>query len=136
MLSPGGSWSTASNLADLNSTVQNISVIAPSGGTNLEVGMRMALNMNPKPTNIYIITDGLPTQGSANCAKNQSVTPKCREDLLSNISSYLRITLPRGEVPINTILLPMTGDPNAQALYWGWANVTKGMVLSPSEKWP
>lgn len=136
MLSPGTSWSSAANQGDLGTTVQNISVIAPSGGTNLEVGMRMALSMSPKPTNIYIVTDGLPTQGDAYCAKKQSITPKCRENLLSNISSYLKKTFPRGEVPINVVLLPMTGDPNAQALYWGWANTTKGMVLSPSEKWP
>lgn len=136
MISPGTSWSSAANQGDLGNTVQNISSISPSGGTNLEVGVRLALNMHPKPTNIYIVTDGLPTQGSARCAKKRSITPKCREKLLSNISSYLKNTFPKGKVPINVILLPMTGDPSAQAHYWGWATATKGMVLSPSEKWP
>jgi len=136
MISPGTSWSSAANQGDLGGTVQNISVLAPTGGTNLEAGMRMALNMTPRPTNIYVVTDGLPTQGSAYCAKKRSITPKCRESLLSNISSHLQKVFPGGNVPINVILLPMTGDPNAQALYWGWANMTKGLVLSPSEQWP
>lgn len=136
MLSPGVSWSSAAVQGDLNATVQNISAIAPTGGTNLEAGVRMALSLNPKPTNIYIVTDGLPTQGSASCARRRSITPKCRIGLLSNISQYLARTFPRGQVPINVILLPMTGDPDALGQYWGWANVTKGVVLSPSEKWP
>ena len=136
MLSPGRSWSSAATPPDLNQTMKNISIKVSTGGTNLEVGMRMALNMIPKPTNIYIVTDGLPNQGNANCAKSQSITPQCRIELMSSISNYLRSTLPRGSVPINIILLPMTGDPAAHALYWGWANSSKGMVLSPSDKWP
>ena len=136
MLSPGPSWSAAASQGDLNSTVQNISAVSPTGGTNLELGLQMALNMNPKPTNIYIVTDGLPTQGSASCANKKSITPRCRNILLSKISKDLSQVFPRGEVPINIILLPMTGDPEALAQYWGWANATKGLVLSPSGKWP
>lgn len=136
MLSPGTSWSSASAQADLNKTAQNIAALAPTGGTNLESAVKMALNLNPKPTNIYIVTDGLPTQGSASCSRRQSITPKCRISLLANVSSQLNRTFPTGRVPVNTILLPMTGDPDALPQFWGWANATKGVVLSPSEKWP
>lgn len=136
MLSPGNAWSSAGAQADLNATVQNITGLAPTGGTNLESAVRMALNLNPRPTDIYIVTDGLPTQGSASCARRQSITPKCRISLLSNVSNHLNRTFPGGRVPINTILLPMTGDPDALPQFWGWANATKGVVLSPSEKWP
>jgi von Willebrand factor type A domain len=136
LLSQGKSWSSAVNQGELTNTVQIISGLTPTGGTNLEAGMRLAMNLNPRPTNIYIVTDSLPTQGSASCAKKRSVTPKCRAALLSNISKYLRSTFPRQRVPINTILLPMTGDPEALPRFWGWANATKGIVMSPSEKWP
>ena len=136
MLSPGTSWSSASSQNDLGATLQTLSTIAPLGGTNLEEGVRMALNLRPRPTSIYIVTDGLPTQGSARCAKGPSVTPKCRRDLFLKVSNYLAGKLPSGRVPINVILLPMTGDPDALALFWGWTNMTKGVVLSPSGAWP
>lgn len=136
LLSPGPSWSSAAKQSDLNATAQKISEITPSEGTNLEEGIRAALSLSPKPTNIYIVTDGLPTQGSASCAKKKNITPKCRVSLLSNASKLLIRSFPGKPVPVNIILLPMTGDPDALAQYWGWANVTNGLVISPSEKWP
>jgi hypothetical protein len=136
MISPQNSWLPATNTADLATTVRNISSLSPSGGTNLEAGLKTALAMRPRPTNIYIVTDGLPTNGDASCARKSSITPQCRKSLMADATKTLKAIFPRGNVPINTILLPMTGDPDAPALFWGWANASKGIVLSPSKSWP
>ncbi|UTW55665.1 VWA domain-containing protein [Kordiimonas sp. SCSIO 12610] len=136
LLSPQKTWLPASNTADLAVTIRNIAALSPSGGTNLEEGIKAALNMSPAPTSIYIVTDGLPTNGSVSCAKKASVTPACRRSLMGAASKLLASSFPRGNVPINTILLPMTGDPDAPSLFWAWANSSKGIVLSPSKAWP
>jgi hypothetical protein len=135
-LSLQNTWVSASNTADIAATIGTISALSPSNGTNLRAGIEKALKLSPKPTSIYIVTDGLPTNGDVSCAKKSSVTPQCRRALMADISKTLASTFPRGSVPINTILLPMTGDPDAQALFWGWANASKGTVLSPTKSWP
>ncbi len=135
-LSPQTGWQSATNTQGLAQTLQALVALSPSGGTNLQAGIEAALRMTPKPTNIYIVTDGLPTNGKDRCAKKSSVTPKCRTKLMAEATKTLTASFPRRRVPINTILLPMTGDPEAVAHFWGWANASKGVVLSPSKSWP
>lgn|GEM_PF-918601 len=136
LLSPQNGWQAANDTAALAQTMLSIAAISPSGGTNLEEGIKAALQLKPRPTSIYIVTDGLPTNGRASCARKSSVTPKCRGKLMEEASKTLASTFPRGDVPVNTILLPMTGDPDAAAYFWGWANASKGIVLSPTKAWP
>ncbi len=136
LLSPQPGWQSATNTQGLAQTLQAIATLSPSGGTNLQEGVKAALSMNPKPTNIYIVTDGLPTNGADRCARKASVTPKCRTKLMAEATKALASGFPRRSVPVNTILLPMTGDPEAAAHFWGWANASKGVVLSPSKNWP
>ena len=39
-------------------------------------------------------------------------------------------------IPVNVILFPMEGDPNAASAYWKLAVATRGSFLSPAEDWP
>ena len=43
--------------------------------------------------------------------------------------------IPRG-IPINSILLPMEGDPMAAWAYWNLALYTQGAFLTPARDWP
>jgi hypothetical protein len=43
--------------------------------------------------------------------------------------------LPRN-VRINTILMPMEGDPRAASAYWQLARATGGSYMNPSLDWP
>ena len=43
--------------------------------------------------------------------------------------------LPVG-VPVNVILLPMEGDPQAAPAFWVLALRTGGSMLAPAEAWP
>ena len=39
-------------------------------------------------------------------------------------------------VPINVMLFPMDGDPDAPFSFWQLAMSTGGALLAPSEDWP
>jgi hypothetical protein len=43
--------------------------------------------------------------------------------------------LPAG-LPVNTILLPMEGDPMAASEFWRLAVDTRGSFMCPSKDWP
>ena len=86
--------------------------------------------MSPAPDNIFLITDGLPTQGSAP-PRGSKVSGKQRQKLFRDAIKLL----PRG-VPVNIILGPMEGDPMAASEFWQLAQVSKGAFMSPSKDWP
>jgi len=104
--------------------------IVPAGGTSLENAFAAASALQPRPDNIVLLTDGLPTQG----------TRKPRQNLISGVQRgkfFERAIkkVPPG-VPINTILFPMEGDPLAAVLYWQLAIGTRGSFLTPTADWP
>ncbi len=104
--------------------------IIPSGGTSLENAFTAAAALSPRPDNIILLTDGLPTQG-ADKPHKRLISGKQR------IKYFERAVkkLPTG-VPVNTILFPMEGDPRAAVLYWRLAIDTKGSFFTPTWDWP
>ncbi len=123
-------WLNVSNSAEVDAAVKGIGETIPAGGTSLERIFGAISGLDPLPDNLFLITDGLPTQGLKKPKRN-------------TISSVERVKLftravkeiPRG-IPVNIILLPMEGDPMAAAAYWQLAQDTKGSFLSPSQDWP
>jgi len=77
-----------------------------------------------------LVTDGLPTRGDRPPRKTV-VSPKRR---LEHFSEAIRL-VPAG-TPVNTILLPMEGDPMAASAFWQLAVRTSGSCLSPTGDWP
>ncbi|MCU7820047.1 MAG: hypothetical protein KZQ56_13240 [gamma proteobacterium symbiont of Lucinoma myriamae] len=77
-----------------------------------------------------LITDGLPTQGNKKNNK-QKVSPSERIKLFAKA-----IKIIPSRIPVNTILLPMEGDPMAASLYWKLAIDTNGSFMTPSRDWP
>ena len=82
------------------------------------------------PDNIYLLTDGLPTQGEEP-SKRTTVTPTERLRHFRNALGQLP-----SSVPINVVLFPMEGDPDAAQVFWTLAQRTGGSMLSPSRDWP
>jgi len=41
-----------------------------------------------------------------------------------------------GGIPVNVLLYPMDGDPEAAGYLWRLAIDTKGSFMTPSEDWP
>jgi len=125
-----GKWLPVKDSARLDAAVEAIKQRLPGGGNSLERAFTVIQTMNPPPDNVYLITDGLPTQG-LEAPKGASVTGLERKRLFETALKRVSAT-----IPINTILLPLEGDPVAPSAYWQLARITQGAFLSPSDDWP
>ena len=125
-----GQWLNVSDREQLNSAIKHLTSLLPAGGTSLEQVFAEVARLRPLPDNIYLITDGLPTQGD----KPPRATTISGRDRLELFEDALR-KLP-ANIPINVILSPMEGDPMAASEFWKLAIITNGSFMSPSEDWP
>jgi hypothetical protein len=125
-----GTWLDAGDRAALEDAVSGVRVLAPEGGTSLHNAFAVASSLNPRPDNLVLITDGLPTEG-ATPSRRRKVSGEQRLSLFQNA---LR-ALPRG-IPVNVILFPIEGDPLASSSFWKLALATGGAFLTPSRDWP
>jgi polyhydroxyalkanoate synthesis regulator phasin len=125
-----GKWLEVANQAQLESLSGELRKITPSGGTSLENAFVALQDLTPAPDNIFLITDGLPTQGSR-APRGSKISGKDRQKLYREAIKQL----PRG-VPVNIILAPMEGDPMAASEFWQLAQVSQGSFMSPSKDWP
>jgi hypothetical protein len=123
-------WLSASDPGDVTGVVKGLRDVVPQGGTSLYHALKVASTLKPKPDNILLITDGLPTQGS-NKPASATVTSAQR---LKHFNRAVK-SLPAG-IPVNTILLPMEGDAYAAAAFWRLAVDTRGSFLTPARDWP
>ena len=127
---PLDSWQEVADRDGLNDAIEKVKDIVPANGTNLEQVFRAIANMSPRPDNIFLITDGLPTL-SERGSNSALITPSERIELYEEALEEL----PNG-IPVNVILLPLEGDPSAAAAYWQLAQYTTGSFISPSKDWP
>jgi Mg-chelatase subunit ChlD len=125
-----GNWLQASSRKDIEAAVGGLHKTIPAGGTSLYHALAVAGKLSPRPDNILLITDGLPTQGRG---KPGSTTVSAAQRLQHFEAAVA--TLPAG-IPVNTILLPMEGDAYAAAAFWKLAVDTQGSFLTPARDWP
>lgn len=125
-----GQWLEVGNKEQFNEAFMKLRNVIPQGGTSLELAFEAVSRLRPLPDNIYLITDGLPTQGD----KSPRNTTVSGSDRLKLFESALK-RLPDG-IPVNTILAPMEGDPMAASAFWQLAQITEGSFMSPTEDWP
>ena len=118
------------NQVQLETVSGELRKIVPSGGTSLENAFASLQQLSPTPDNIFLITDGLPTQG-ASPPRGTKVSGRERQKLYRRAIK----ALPRG-VPVNIILAPMEGDPMAASEFWQLAQISNGAFMSPSRDWP
>jgi hypothetical protein len=125
-----GSWLEVADNEQLDEVVAALDEIVPTGGTSLENAFQTGLNMMPMPDNIFLITDGLPTQG-ATAPGGNTINGRERMRLFQRAMGQI----PQS-IPVNVILAPMEGDPMAASAFWQLAQRTSGSFLSPAEDWP
>lgn len=123
-------WLNIDDKAQLERAIDNLRQTIPQNGTSLHRVFTTLNLLNPRPDNIFLITDGLPTQGAKPSRKTTITGP----ERLKLADSAIAL-LPAG-VPVNTILLPMEGDPFAPAVFWQLAQISQGAFLTPSKDWP
>lgn len=124
-----GQWLDARGGTRITEAIAGLRQVVPNGGSSLHAAVAAAARLSPAPDAIYLITDGLPTQGAQ--VRQGSVTGAQR---LRHFNEAVA-RLPRN-VPINILLLPMEGDPRASGAYWNLARVSQGVYLAPSKDWP
>ena len=122
-------WLRTDGGSRLTAAVRALNGLVPDGGTSLQLAFTAAGRLSPRPDNIYLITDSLPTQGATTHTGTVS-----GDERLAYYREALRV-LPSG-VPVNVILFPMEGDPLAASVLWQLAQVSGGAFLSPSRDWP
>lgn len=127
----------------LGQIVSDMDKIVPGGATNLAAGLSAIAAHNP--TDLYLITDGLPTAGnsgyrslnpfsgcSALWGGSTSISGECRARLFRHTVNNAGLD----KVRTNVILLPLEGDPEAAAFFWRWTAATNGLLISPAPSWP
>lgn len=139
-------WARSKDAKALGKIISDVDKLIPVGPTNLQDGLDQLKKLRPRPTNIYLITDGLPTMGNSDygglfpffgCAsllgKSTKISGECRKELFQQT---LKDSAPGAGTPTNVILLPIEGDPEASPEYWNWSSITGGLLITPAESWP
>lgn len=125
-----GEWQDAADSLQLERAAEGLRRFSPDGGTSLENAFAAIAEFRDKPDNLFLLTDGLPTQGKSAPSKYMVSGAQRRKNFVEAINR-----LPRG-IPVNTILFPMEGDPEAAAYFWQFAISTNGAFIAPSRDWP
>ena len=142
---PDAQWVRGNDAPARAAVIDAMHDLHPQNATNLHAALQLIKTGAFTPTDIYVITDSLPTKGfdslsklqrSRACglftAKATTVSGECREALFyAAIKSFAN-----SRAKVNTVLLPIEGDPDAAYAYWLWAASTTGMMISPAGSWP
>lgn len=123
-------WMDVGDGKQLDDAVEGVRATLPEGGTSLFHAFGVIKTLEPAPDNVFLITDGLPTQGASKAGRGTVSGEKRLEYFREALKN-----LPRN-VPINSILLPIEGDPLAASEFWKLAARTEGSFLTPSSDWP
>ena len=123
-------WLTTTDGSELNRAVEALGEIIPDGGTSLHAAFDALNSMIPRPDNVYLLVDGLPTQGQGPPQRSGVSGRERMEHFQRAARNAPRL------VPINVLLFAMEGDPLAAPAYWALTLQTGGSLLQPSEDWP
>lgn len=126
-----GEWLDVADGAGIDLAIAKLRTVTPGNGSNLYRAFQAVRDLEPLPDNIFLLTDGLPTQGRVVPAKPEMVKVSRRISLFDQA----RRVLP-GRMPLNIILFPMDGDPEAAAYFWRLAVERRGSFMAPSRDWP
>jgi len=125
-----GTWLTANDNSQLDEAVRVLQHTVPMSGTNMKAAFAAANDLDPRPDNIILLVDGLPTMDEM-ATNRRVVTGRQRVTLFDDAMREL----PRG-VPVNILLYPLEGDFDAPFLYWSLAFSSGGSMISVSRDWP
>jgi hypothetical protein len=125
-----GVWLTAGDGQQLSEAIRVLRRTPPKNGTNMHAAFAVAKSLSPRPDNIILLVDGMPTMEAA-------TTDKTRVGANERLNIFARATreLPSG-IPVNIMLFPMQGDFAAPISFWSLALTTNGSFMTVSRDWP
>ncbi len=139
----GTGWKSGGDASALNRIFNDLELLVPEGSTNLQAGLKVIAAL--RPTDIYLVTDGLPTDGGtgykslnpfASCSSlwggASTISGECRAKLFRHTINSVKLP----GVTVNVILLPIEGDPEASNEFWQWTSFTSGLLINPAASWP
>ena len=125
-----GVWLEAEDDTQLDEAIRVLRRTVPKNGTNMHAAFRVVKDLSPRPDNIILLVDGMPTMEEE--ATTKAVVSSNER---GNIFARAVRELPSG-IPVNIMLYPMEGDLNAPISYWSLALTTRGSFVSVSRDWP
>ena len=125
-----GKWISGGDLPQIARALEALQALVPGEGTSLYNAFAATRTLGPLPDQIVLITDGLPTQGKV-VATRKLIDSDARVRFFNEAVTQL----PQ-HVPIDSVLLPMQGDPEAAHAFWHLARSSDGSVLMPAKDWP
>ena len=149
---PSGSiaWQRKANKAlvpaQQTSIEKALGELVPDGATDLRQVFEIAARLAPVPSQLVLITDGLPTvpgdrplQRLRSCPRPRAnttplIAASCRASIFADAAAVARRLLPRTRIDV--ILLPLEGDADAAGHYWDLARSRGGRLLTPAHGWP
>jgi hypothetical protein len=114
----------------IQEVLDSLAKIVPQGGANMERAFSAIRSMGTVPDAVVMLTDGLPTQ-SDTYPSGEFVS---EQDRVRYFNAAVRIAA--SDIPVNTILYPLEGDPASPFLFWQLADRTEGALVSPAPSWP
>lgn len=125
-----GVWLEVGDGKQLDEAIRVLRRTVPENGTNMKDALAIINELNPRPDNVILLVDGLPTMNASETDRGM-VTGQERLRFHYEAESQV----PSG-IPINILLYPMEGDYNAAIAYWLLAYRTGGSFMSISKDWP
>ena len=125
-----GDWIDVGNGDQLEQALKNLRRTIPDEGTNLKDAFSIINELNPRPDNVILLIDSLPTMNQSSTERGM-ITGQERLNLYYEAETEI----PSG-IPVNILLYPMEGDYNAAIAYWLLAYRTSGSCMSISKDWP
>ena len=125
-----GIWLKADDSNQLDEAIRTLRRTVPKNGTNMYSAFQVIRDMNPRPDNVILLVDSMPTMDAATSSKNV-IGPGERLNLFTAATQVI----PTG-IPINIMLYPMEGDSQAAASFWALALSRRGSFMSVTRDWP
>jgi len=125
-----GLWLKADDVDQVDEAIAKLRRTVPKNGTNMYAAFQVIRDMKPRPDNVILLVDSMPTMDQATSSK--SVIGAGERANLFTAATQL---VPSG-IPINVMLYPMEGDPAAVTSFWSLALKTRGSMISVSHDWP
>jgi hypothetical protein len=125
-----GLWLKADDADQLDDAVRTLRRTVPKNGTNMYSAFQIIRDMKPRPDNVILLVDSMPTMDAATSTKSV-IGPGERLNLFTAATQLI----PSG-IPVNIMLYPMEGDARAAVSLWALALKTRGSFISVSHDWP
>jgi len=125
-----GLWLKADDADQIDEAIRKLRRTVPKNGTNMYAAFQVIRDMKPRPDNVILLVDSMPTMDQATSSK--SVIGAGERANLFTAATQL---IPTG-IPINVMLYPMEGDPAAVTSFWSLALKSRGSMISVSHDWP